>query len=137
MSESNRELIQLYLEAARRSLAGAQYNFDGGYWAISASRAYYACLYAASALLLTKDISRSKHSAVLAAFRQHFVKPGLIEAEFSDSVGRAFETRQVADYDMVGNVDELEAGARLEDARRFVDRISRYLAEESNHDVPG
>ncbi len=130
MADLNQALIQLYVDAAREALAGAQYNLDGGYWAIAASRAYYACLYAISALLLTKDISRSKHSAALAAFRQHFVKQGLIETKYSDSVGRAFETRQVADYDMVGSVDDLEARARLDDARRFVERVEQYLAQE-------
>ncbi len=130
MSNSNQAMIQLYMDAAREALAAAQYNFDGEYWAVAASRAYYACLYAVSALLLTKDISRSKHSAVLAAFRQYFVKPGLIEAEYSESVGRAFDTRQIADYDMVGNVDEPEANARLKDARNFVTRVTQYLRQE-------
>lgn len=130
MSISNQAMIRLYMDAARDALAGAQYNLDGEFWSIAATRAYYACFYALSALLLTKDISRSKHSAVLAAFRQHFVKPGLIEAEFSDSVGRAFETRQVADYDMIGEIDESEASARLDDATRFVERVTRYLIQE-------
>ena len=65
--EVNPSLVQIYMQAAREALLGAQYNLDGGHAAITASRADYACLYAVSALLLTKDISRSKHSAVLAA----------------------------------------------------------------------
>lgn len=130
MSNSNQAMIRLYIDAAREALTGARYILGGGYWAIAASRAYYACLYAISALLLTKDIGRSKHSAVLAAFRQQFVKSGLIETEFSDAVGKAFETRQVADDDMVGNIKEPEASARLDDAQRFVERVTRYLREE-------
>lgn len=130
MSDSNQAMIRLYIDAAHEALRGARYNLDGGYWAIAASRAYYACLYAISALLLTKDIGRSKHSAVLAAFRQQFVKPGLIEAEFSDAVGKAFETRQIADYDMVGNIEESEASTRLDDAQRLIERVARYLREE-------
>lgn len=132
MSDSNQALIRLYIDAAREALEGAQYNLDGKYWAIAASRAYYACFYAVSALLLTKDIHRSKHSAVLAAFRQEFVKPGLVETEYSDSLGRAFETRQIADYDLAGEIDESEAGARLSDARRFVVRVIQYL-EHGNY----
>jgi uncharacterized protein (UPF0332 family) len=130
MSNSNQALIRLYVDAAYEALTGARYNLDGGYWTIAASRAYYACLYAISALLLTKDIGRSKHSAVLSTFRQQFVKPGLIETEFSDVVGKAFETRQIADYDMVGHIEESEASTRLDDAQRLVERITRYLREE-------
>jgi uncharacterized protein (UPF0332 family) len=135
MSEPNQAVILLYIDAALEALQGAQYNFDGKYWAIAASRAYYACFYAVSALLLTKDIHRSKHSAVLAAFRQEFVKPGLVETEYSDSLGRAFETRQMADYDLAANIDELEAAARLSDARRFVDRVIRYLEQRNQYDT--
>lgn len=131
-SDAGSSLIQSYMQAAREALQGAQYNLDGGYSSIAASRAYYACLYAASALLLTKDISRSKHSAVVAAFRQHFVKTSLIEPEYSDSLGRAFDTRQAADYDMIGHIDNLEAAARLVDARQFVDRVARFLAQETS-----
>jgi uncharacterized protein (UPF0332 family) len=46
------------------------------------NRAYYAIFYAANALLATQGLSRSKHSGVIAAFRQHFVKPGQIEDEY-------------------------------------------------------
>lgn len=126
---ANQESIRLYMEAARRSLAGAQYNFDGGFWSIATSRSYYACFYAASALLLTKDITRSKHSAVLAAFRQYFVKEGEIEAEYSDILGEAFDLRQVADYDMVGFVDESRAQAMIDNTRRFVERAADFLKD--------
>jgi len=37
------------------------------------NRAYYAIFYAANALLCSRRLERSKHSGVLAAFRQHFV----------------------------------------------------------------
>jgi uncharacterized protein (UPF0332 family) len=94
-----------------------------------ASRPYYACHYATSALLLSKDINRNKHGAALAAFRQYFVKPGLIEVEFSDILGKAFETRQVADYDMDGDINEAEAETRLDAARRFARRVVPYLEQ--------
>ena len=129
MSQPNEELIKSYMQAAEETLEGAQYNLDGGYFGIAASRAYYAFFYAASALLLTRDLIRSKHSGVLSAFREHFVKPGLIEAEFSDTYGEAFDVRLIADYEIVGTTDEAQAREVLQNARRFVARIADYLAE--------
>lgn len=129
MTQPNEELVRNYMQAAERALDGARFNLDGGYFGITANRAYYAFFYAASALLLTRDITRSKHSGVLSAFRQHFVKSGEIEAEFSDAYGEAFDVRLVADYEMVGTADEVQAREVLENARRFVDRTARYLAE--------
>ena len=43
-------------------LEGAQYNLNGDFYGI----AVYAFFYAATALLLTLDLTRSKHSSVLA-----------------------------------------------------------------------
>jgi len=80
-------------------------------------------------LLLTKGISRSKHAGVIAAFRQHFVKPGLIEAEYSALYGDVMEARVGSDYEMTFDADPVTAADRLEDARRFVDRVARYLSD--------
>jgi len=123
----NLKTIELYLKSAQEKLSGAQYNLEGGYFGIAVSRAYYAFLYAANGLLLSQDIIRTKHSAVLAAFRADFVKPGLIEKSFSDTFGEAFELRQTADYDMVITTDQEQASAVLDHAREFVDRITNYL----------
>lgn len=78
-------------------------------------------------MLLTKGISRSKHAGVIAAFRQHFIKPGLIEAEYSDLYGTVMEFRTAADYEMVFDADRAIAEKSLASARRFVERVAKYL----------
>ena len=45
---------------------------------------YYGVFYAASALLFSKGKSYGKHSAVLAAFRQYFIKTGEFDKKWSD-----------------------------------------------------
>jgi len=129
MTKANQETIRLYLDAANKELKGAQHNIDGGYYGIAVSRAYYAFLYTASALLLTRDIVRFKHSAVLSAFREQFVKTGLVQKEYSDAFGEAFDLRQTADYDMVTAAEPEQAVAVLKNAQGFVARISSYLEE--------
>jgi len=49
--------------------------------------------YAANAMLELDGLERSKHSAVLALFRQRYIKTGLIETEFSSIYAKAFESR--------------------------------------------
>jgi uncharacterized protein (UPF0332 family) len=123
----SQEIILRYLQSAQDELKGAQHNLDGGFYGIAVSREYYAFLYAANGLLLTKDITRTMHSAVLSAFREHFVKPGLIEVTFSDTFGEAFELRKVADYDMLIAASQEQAETLLNNAREFVDRVTDYL----------
>jgi len=81
---------------AEQALNTAQITLSAGDFRAAVNRAYYAVFYAASAMLLTQGIERSKHSGVLSAFRKHFVRPGLIEAEYSSVYGEALVIREVA-----------------------------------------
>jgi len=109
-----------------RALDSAASSLEHGFYATTINRAYYAIFYAASGLLLTKGISRSKHTGVIAAFREHF-KSGLIEAEYSDLYGDAMDARVGSDYDVTFESDSVTAQERLEDANCFVDRVAAFL----------
>ena len=128
-SPVNREAALIYITGAHDALQGAQYNLDGGFHGIAANRAYYAFFYAATALLLTLDITRGKHSGVMEAFRQHFIKPGILPIEDSRAYGEAFELRNVADYEMIGKADEAQARTAVENAQRFVEHCETCLKE--------
>jgi uncharacterized protein (UPF0332 family) len=117
------------IEHAREILNAAAHNISGGFYGSAVDRAYYAIFYAANALLATQGLSRSRHSGVIAAFRQRFVKPGLIEAEYGDIYGRIMDDRHVSDYDVESSINPDRAQTDLDDARRFVDRSVRYLNE--------
>jgi uncharacterized protein (UPF0332 family) len=125
--------IPLYLERSREDLEAARSNVQQGFYGVAVTRAYYAMFYAASALLASKGISRSKHSAVLAAFREHFVKPGLVESDYAKALGLAFDARLDSDYDVTFTTDLTLAEDVLVEAQRFVERAERYLREV---DVP-
>jgi len=124
---SNTNIFRTYLDGALDALENARYNFDGGYYGMAVNRAYYAFFYAATAMLLTLDITRRKHSGVLAAFRKHFVKTGIFPIQDSRAYGESFELRNVTDYEMMGQADENQAHAVLESARDFVERCQAYL----------
>jgi len=121
--------IQLYLDRARQDLQAAESNLHQGFHGVAITRAYYAMFYAASALLASKGISRSKHSGVHLAFGEYFVKAGLIEREYAKMLGHAFDSRLDSDYDVTFTADEASARDVLRDAGRFVDRAERYLRD--------
>lgn len=76
-----------------------------------------------------RGLARSKHSAVIASFRQHFIKPGLLEVEYSRIYERLMDDRQASDYDLGAVVERDRALADVEDARRFLLRIEGYLRQ--------
>lgn len=126
----NKQAVLVYLEGAQDALRGAQFNLDNGFNGVTINRAYYAFFYAATALLLTLDLTRSKHSGVMAAFREHFVKSGLFPVDDSRAYGEAFESRNTTDYEMLGKADETQARIVVENAVRFVEHRQNYLAEK-------
>lgn len=123
------EEIHLYLEYSRRDLDAARSNLNAGYYHIVVSRAYYVMFYAANALLSSKDITRSKHSGVLSAFGEFFVKTGLIETQYAKMFGNAFTARLVSDYDVITTTDKSTAEDILNDANRFVLRVEKHFRE--------
>ncbi len=124
----NREAALVYLEGAQEALRSAQFNLEAGFSGVAINRAYYAFFYAATALLLTLDLTRNKHAGVLAAFREHFVKAGLFLTEDSHAYGEAFESRNVTDYETLGRADHAQARQVVENAARFLERCQTYLS---------
>ena len=53
--------------------------------------------YAVEALMLDRDLSFSKHSAVIAAFGKKFVKTGIFDSRFHRSFLNAFDLRNEGD----------------------------------------
>jgi uncharacterized protein (UPF0332 family) len=119
--------VQPYLVRAREELRAVDVNIREELYAVAISRCYYAMFYAVSGLLASIGIARSKHSGVISAFRERFIKTGLIEAEFGDILGVGFDARQESDYELVPLVNRELALKRLHEAQRFVDRVENYL----------
>jgi uncharacterized protein (UPF0332 family) len=126
-----RHEIRIYIEHAREMLDVAALNLAEGYYGSAINRAYYAIFYAANCLLTTEGLTRSKHSAVIATFRRHFVKAGRIEVQYSRIYERVMGDRQASDYDVEAFIEPDRAATDLQDARRFVQRVERLLREES------
>ena len=80
MNEKKR-IIEYWRKRARESLEDAKLLLENRRLHSAVNRIYYALFYQVSALLLDKDPSFAKHSGVLAAFNEEFVKTGRIDKE--------------------------------------------------------
>jgi uncharacterized protein len=117
---------ELLLKKSRDSLNAARMLLQGEMYDFSASRSYYAMFYAAQALLLSKDLSFSKHSAVIAAFGREFAKPEIVPVELHRHMIEAQEDRNVGDYG-------IGPGITLEEAKEQIVRaeeLIRVVAEK-------
>jgi len=128
LDEDTRIIIAVRLEKAREDIATAHDLIALKRLRGAVNRAYYAIYHLATAVLLTQDIERSKHSGVQAAFGYYLVKPGLIEPEYGRILTSARKARETSDYADRIELDGETAQRIVTDADRFVVRMEEYLA---------
>jgi len=66
---------------------------------------------------------------VHSAFGQHFVKPGLIEAQYGRMLVNAFNVRLDGDYDVKLTLDRALVEDILRDATQFVERVVAHFRQ--------
>ena len=115
------------IQKAQRYLKSAQLLLEDKDYESSVSRTYYAMFYAAQAVLLTKNLSFSSHKGVISAFGEHFVKTGTFPKEMGRELNRAFEKRQIGDYEYTFVVSNEDAEQMLQSGKEFVNNIARWL----------
>jgi len=129
MEEAQHQEIALYIENAHEMLEVAGLMLANDFYTSAINRAYYAIFYAANALLATKKLSSSKHSGVISLFRQHFIKTGLIDSEYSKTYGRAMEDRHEGDYELQASWTKEDVQTHLASAEKFVMEAEKWLKQ--------
>ena len=121
------DLSQKELTRAKKALMAAKTLLESQLYEDCVSRAYYAVLHAAKAVLLTVDITPTSHSAVRKMFGLHLIKTGKIEKDFARILTAEQEDREIGDYDIYIEIEQDRAAKRVNDAEKFIKRIENYL----------
>jgi len=101
-----------------------------GHLRAAINRAYYTIFHVASAALLWVDIERKRHSGVQSAFAEKYIKPGIIETEYSRIYRDARRAREQQDYDLQANPLTIQSANKIvSDAEQFITRLERYLRD--------
>ena len=124
--ENRRTLVQVLIEKSRKSLAAGTALSTDGFNESAISRAYYAAFYLAQAALATKDISRSKHSGVIAPFGEYLAKKGPL-ASVHKIFLELYEKRVTSDYSVEAVPSSDETKEAVEAARKFTKSVETYL----------
>ena len=115
---------------AERSFEAAGELLQSGHADFAASRAYYGCFYVAEALLLSKGLSYSRHSQVVAQYGRHFAKTGELDARHHRLLISAFSLRQTADYSAEpGSIEREDAEQTIKEGLQFLSDARSYLMQ--------
>jgi len=94
------ELVERLVMRSREALEAAQTAAEANQWRTCANRLYYACFYAANALLEDHEYTPKTHAGVRTLFNKHFVRPGVIPQEPAALYNELFDYRHKSDYDV-------------------------------------
>jgi uncharacterized protein len=115
------EEIFLHFERSDEFMKDAELLFANQRYASSIGRAYYAMFHAATAVLMRKGIVRKSHRAIISAFGEYLVKPGLIDYKFHKYLMDTFDLRQESDYQPVMGIDSQQTEETICQAKEFVE----------------
>ena len=123
------EEVAANLERAQQSIEAARQLESGLYYDFAAGRAYYAAFYAATALLLHEGVELSRHSGVIAAIHQRYIKAGKLDKVQGKSLNWLFELRSIGDYGGLAHVSRAEVDQAIEAAEQFLDAVLQLLSQ--------
>jgi len=121
-------VLDFWSNKAAEALQSAQSEFAAGRLTFAVNRAYYACFYSVSALLLKDGRKFVKHSGVRSALHRHLVKTGKVSTAWGRFYDRIFENRQRGDYQELVSFEAEQVSEVIEHAKGFVAEMVRLIS---------
>lgn len=118
------------LAKAGRAIHAAEVLRKDGEADFAVGRAYYAMLYAAEALLISKGLRFRKHGSVHAAFGEHFAKGHVLDPKFHRWLLDAYDQRILGDYGIEVSLTDEDAARVIQQAREFLQAARAHLSAE-------
>lgn len=127
--EARERLVAYWLEQADEALASARSEQQAGRGRFAVNRCYYACFYAASAVLLKEGQTFVKHAGVRDAVHRFLVHSGRIDARFGSIYADLFIARHKADYESLVQMDGEKVARAFQQATDFVAEMKRLAGQ--------
>lgn len=121
------DLIKYRLERASETLKAADFLASGTYYNLAVGRLYYACFYAASALMLANNLSAATHAGIKVMLNLNFIKKGLLEPKYGSIYQDLFEKSKSEDYEDFVYCDNQLYDSLRPEALDFVNRIKTLI----------
>jgi uncharacterized protein (UPF0332 family) len=127
LGEARAEMVKYWRGKAQEALASANAELAAGRLHYAVNRAYYACFYAASALLLLEGRKFVKHTGVRAALHQWLIKPARLGKAWGEFYDGLFQLRGRADYSAMVLLKAEGVADAVKQATAFVAEMDRLI----------
>lgn len=119
--------IQALIERAEDSHQAAKVLLDSGHFNFSAAQSYYTFFYLMEALLHSKGLEYSSHSAVMAAYGREYAKTQILDPKFHRYIIIAERRRETGHYGDETGVTKEEAHESFHWADEFMQAVNKFL----------
>jgi uncharacterized protein (UPF0332 family) len=127
MNENKDDLIKYRISRAFETLREAELLSKEKFWNAAVNRAFYACYYMVSGLLLKNEINTKTHKGVRQMFTLHFIQTDLISRDWGRFFSNLFDKRQTGDYDDFVVIDKETTEEIIELTKGFLVEIERNI----------
>ncbi|MDR0691893.1 MAG: HEPN domain-containing protein [Prevotellaceae bacterium] len=125
--EEKKAVVNLRLQKAKDTLREAKGTIELSYWHTAANRLYYACYYAASALLIQYEHPAQTHSGIINLLGMHFISKNIISKELGKFYANLFELRQTSDYSDWKDIEEDNVRKLIQPAEEFICTLEKLI----------
>ncbi|MCM1089969.1 MAG: HEPN domain-containing protein [Muribaculum sp.] len=115
------------MERSKEMLVAAEENLKTKQYRTSLNRSYYAVFHAMRAVNTIDGFDSSKHSGVIAYFNKAFLKKEKLDKNLSKIIKDTSYLREKSDYDDFYLASYHDAKIQLENARKFIEAVEKYL----------
>ena len=122
------DIVRYRIEKSESTLEEVKSHRANGFYNTAVNRLYYACFYAANALLIANGIEVKSHEGVRQKLGQFFVLTGKLTAEQGRFYSKLFSKRSTGDYDDFVNHDEKTVDDLFPEAEKFIQAIKDLLS---------
>ena len=130
MTEEIIHLLNYRIEKAFTTLEEAEIIIQRGFFNGGVNRLYYACFYAVTALLLTKNYSPKSHKGTRNLFHIHFVETKIISSELNRFYSELFNARKKSDYADFMEYSPETLNEWLENTRIFIKTLENHIRKD-------
>jgi len=120
-------IILLRMNNARQTFEDAKIIADNKLWKAAANRLYYACFYAANALMVRFGFEGKTHAGIIRLLGLNFISKNLIDNELGNAYYKLYTLRQKSDYDDWIVVNESDIIPLFKPAIQFINTIEKII----------
>ena len=121
------DFISYRIDKAEEVYSAAVLLYNAGQWNSAINRLYYACFYAASALLLKRGVGAKSHAGVIAKFSEHVVRTGEMIADEYRVYSKLLNWRTKGDYSDMFDFTEEDVASVMAPTRTFLDKVKQLI----------